>query len=108
MEKGTESNVKAGFEATGIYYLDPIDSGKYKTERLDPVTLRTLNKWVENGSSVDDIGSPILIHDEAADNIEPAIEPSTSSSTPKKLKQPSSSTTRKVKPSSSTPRKVKP
>ena len=68
----SESNVKAGFEATGIY---PINSVKYKTERLDPAKLRTLNKLVENGSPVDDIGSPILIHDEAADHIEKAIEP---------------------------------
>ena len=77
----SESQVKACFEAMGIY---PINSGKYKTEQLDPVKLRTFNKWVENGSPVDDIGSPILLHDEAADNIEPAIEPSTSSSMPKK------------------------
>ena len=98
----SESNVKAGFEAIGIY---PINSSKYKTEQLDPVKLRKFNKWEENGFPVDDIGSPILIHDEAADNIEPAIEPLISSSKPKKSKQPSSSTPRKVKPSSSTPRK---
>ena len=40
-----------------------INLGKRKTEQLDPVKLKTYNKWVNNACSVDDNGSFILILD---------------------------------------------
>ena len=42
----SESNIKSGFAATGVY---PVDSTKYKTYRLNPQLLRRYEAWVEAG-----------------------------------------------------------
>ena len=69
-------NIKAGFEATGVY---PVNSAKYQIERLDKVKLKTYEQWKSTGSPVDSDGEPKL------DELEPeqyAFEHSTSSPQP--------------------------
>ena len=69
-------NIKAGFEATGVY---PVNSAKYKIEQLDKVKLKTYEQWKSTGSPVDSDGQPKL------DELEPeqyAFKHSTSSPQP--------------------------
>ena len=57
-EKGlAPQNVKKGFESTGIF---PCDSAKYKKSRLNPLKLKTYEKWIAVGSPRDDQGEPLL------------------------------------------------
>lgn len=52
-----ETNIKAGFKATGIF---PVDKEKYKISRLDKFKLELYNKWQSSGSQKDEEGNPIL------------------------------------------------
>ena len=74
----SESNVKSGFRATGIY---PLDKSKYDVQRLDPHKLEKYEKWLANGAPKDDKNRPILSAPEEEVQIPPAPElsqPSTS------------------------------
>ena len=51
----TEENIQSGFESTGVF---PVNSWKYKRDRLDSVKLKSYNWWKSNGSPVDEEGAP--------------------------------------------------
>lgn len=64
----SEENVKAGFEATGLF---PPDRTKYKVERLSQRKLKMYNLWVAGGKNLNDEGEPDLPEDPDAPRPEP-------------------------------------
>ena len=57
----SSDNVKVGFRATGIV---PVDKSKYSVDRLDPIKLKTYERWINNGKPMDESNNPILDTDQ--------------------------------------------
>lgn len=53
----SSDNVKAGFRATGIV---PVDKSKYSVDRLDPIKLKTYERWINIGRPMDESNNPII------------------------------------------------
>lgn len=73
----SSDNVKAGFRATGIV---PVDKSKYSVDRLDPIKLKTYERWINNGKPMDESNNPILDSDQ--DQQEQLLSPTPTNTAP--------------------------